>query len=243
MRDVFAKIPLFLGALLFGEMCCISMRAYASGLDNDNDLVCDSDEDRNGNGDLLDDDTDDDGIPDAQDEDDDGDGVSTRDEDFDGDGDPRNDDLDGFGNPDYLDPNTPLDVDRDDHIASEYGGDDCDDTRFGIKPSAEYDPLYDGEDWDCDGADDFDGDGDGYQSAQEIEGGEDCNDYDPETHPDANEDRGPIDRDCDGWTDRRGSLTSIGGCDCDMGKPEAAPASLLLAAGLVLLRRAKREAR
>lgn len=71
--------------------------------DYDNDLVKDNDEDIDGDGDVLGDDTDDDGIPDYLDVDDDGDGIFTREEDADGDGDPRNDDSDGDGIPNYLD--------------------------------------------------------------------------------------------------------------------------------------------
>ena len=71
--------------------------------DLDNDLVKDNDEDIDGDGDVLGDDTDGDGISDYVDVDDDGDGIFTRDEDIDGDGDPRNDDTDGDGIPNYLD--------------------------------------------------------------------------------------------------------------------------------------------
>ena len=71
--------------------------------DLDNDLVKDNDEDIDGDGDVLGDDTDGDGISDYRDVDDDGDGIFTRDEDTDGDGDPRNDDSDGDGIPNYLD--------------------------------------------------------------------------------------------------------------------------------------------
>lgn len=71
--------------------------------DFDNDLVSNNDEDIDGDGDVYNDDTDEDSIPDFQDIDDDGDGILTRDEDTDGDGDPRNDDADGDGIPNYLD--------------------------------------------------------------------------------------------------------------------------------------------
>ncbi|WP_221411218.1 Calx-beta domain-containing protein [Roseivirga ehrenbergii] len=71
--------------------------------DSDGDGVIDSDEDTNGNGDLTDDDTDDDGIPNYLDPDDDGDGVPTKDEDVNKDGDPTNDDTDGDGVPNHLD--------------------------------------------------------------------------------------------------------------------------------------------
>lgn len=76
---------------------------YAAPVDHDKDLVFSYLEDLNGNGEVLDDDTDGDGIPDYADQDDDGDGVLTRDEDIDGDLDPTNDDTDGDGIPNYLD--------------------------------------------------------------------------------------------------------------------------------------------
>lgn len=71
--------------------------------DVDNDLVKNNDEDIDGNGDVIGDDTDGDGISDYRDADDDNDGILTRDEDSDGDGDPRNDDDDNDGIPNYLD--------------------------------------------------------------------------------------------------------------------------------------------
>ena len=71
--------------------------------DADNDLVPNNKEDIDGNGDVMNDDTDDDNIPDYQDIDDDGDGILTKNEDANQDGDPTNDDSDGDGIPDYLD--------------------------------------------------------------------------------------------------------------------------------------------
>ncbi len=71
--------------------------------DTDNDSVINNDEDIDGNGDVSNDDTDEDGIPNYLDIDDDNDGILTRDEDANGDGDPTNDDTDGDGVPDYLD--------------------------------------------------------------------------------------------------------------------------------------------
>lgn len=71
--------------------------------DADRDGVVNNDEDVDGDGDVLNDDTDEDGIRNYLDIDDDNDGVLTRDEDPNGDGDPTNDDTDGDGIPDYLD--------------------------------------------------------------------------------------------------------------------------------------------
>lgn len=72
--------------------------------DADGDLVPNNIEDIDGDGDVMNDDTDEDGIPDYQDIDDDGDGILTKNEDTNEDGDPTNDDTDGDGTPDYLDP-------------------------------------------------------------------------------------------------------------------------------------------
>ena len=210
---------------------------HAASLDTDGDGVCDEVEDRDGDGDRDDDDTDGDSVPDYLDPDDDGDGIDTRDEDFDGDGDPTNDDLDEDGRPDYLDDHVPLDTDLDGYINADYGGDDCEDLRFGTHPGA-IDPWYDGVDLNCDGADDYDADGDGYRSYLEAEGGDDCDDFDPEVHPGAVEDLSEVDRDCDGWTDPARTLYARGGCDCATG---GGPSALALA-GLLALVVARRQA-
>ena len=69
--------------------------------DDDNDGVPNVFEDFNGDGDVTNDDTDDDGVPNYLDEDDDGDGVLTIDEAVDEDGNPI--DTDGDGDVNYLD--------------------------------------------------------------------------------------------------------------------------------------------
>lgn len=71
--------------------------------DFDGDSVINNDEDVDGDGDVTNDDTDEDGVANYNDIDDDNDGILTKDEDADGDGDPTNDDTDGDGIPDYLD--------------------------------------------------------------------------------------------------------------------------------------------
>lgn len=71
--------------------------------DHDSDGVPSHAEDLNGNLDVLDDDTDEDGAPNYIDLDDDGDGVLTIFEDLNEDGDPTNDDSDNDGIPNYLD--------------------------------------------------------------------------------------------------------------------------------------------
>ena len=71
--------------------------------DDDNDGVLSKNEDVDNDGDVRNDDTDGDLIPNYLDIDDDGDGILTRDEDANEDGDPTNDDTDNDGTPDYLD--------------------------------------------------------------------------------------------------------------------------------------------
>ncbi len=71
--------------------------------DHDNDGILSILEDIDHDGNVKNDDTDEDGIPNYLDTDDDNDGVLTRDEDANNDGDPTNDDSDNDGIPDYLD--------------------------------------------------------------------------------------------------------------------------------------------
>ena len=76
---------------------------------------------------------------------------------------------------------------------------DCDDTNPDAYPGAP-DDWYDGVDSDCDGASDYDADGDGHDS--HFHGGEDCDDENDAIHPDTEElcDDG-LDNDCNGETD------------------------------------------
>ncbi|MFK5959052.1 MAG: FKBP-type peptidyl-prolyl cis-trans isomerase [Lutibacter sp.] len=71
--------------------------------DDDNDGILSKNEDLDHDGNVKNDDTDGDFIPNYLDPDDDNDGILTKDEDANNDGDPRNDDTDGDGIPDYLD--------------------------------------------------------------------------------------------------------------------------------------------
>jgi FKBP-type peptidyl-prolyl cis-trans isomerase FkpA len=71
--------------------------------DSDNDGVINNLEDIDGDGDVINDDTDKDEIPDYVDIEDDGDGITTKKEDLNEDGNPRNDDTDRDGIPNYLD--------------------------------------------------------------------------------------------------------------------------------------------
>jgi FKBP-type peptidyl-prolyl cis-trans isomerase FkpA len=70
--------------------------------DHDLDTINSIEEDLNGDNDLFNDDTDEDGIPNFQDIDDDNDGILTKDE-YDQNGDNLPDDSDNDGIPDYLD--------------------------------------------------------------------------------------------------------------------------------------------
>jgi len=117
---------------------------------------------------------------------------------------------------------TDADDDGFDSLAA--GGDDCDDDNPMVNPEAE-DPWYDGEDSNCDNADDFDQDGDGYQvnsyNDEPAGGGGDCQDSNPDMYPGADDEwYDGIDSDCDGSNDydQDGDgfdALSGGGDDCD----------------------------
>ena len=78
--------------------------------DGDNDTVPDAAEDINANGDLTDDDTDNDTIPNYLDSDDDGDNTPTALEDYNSNGSPTDDDTNANRTPDYLDDAVTLNV-------------------------------------------------------------------------------------------------------------------------------------
>ena len=84
-------------SLLFHIELALVVRA-----DNDNDGVLNKDEDLDGDGDVIDEDTDGDLMANFVDPDDDGDGTLTKNEDANGDGDPTNDDTDGDGTPEVI---------------------------------------------------------------------------------------------------------------------------------------------
>ena len=76
---------------------------------------------------------------------------------------------------------------------------DCDDADGSINPNA-VEVYYDAVDQNCDGANDFDSDGDGHTSS--AYGGTDCDESDPTVNPDAQEQwYDGIDQNCDGWSD------------------------------------------
>jgi hypothetical protein len=81
----------------------------------------------------------------------------------------------------------------------ELGGGDCDDATADVYPGAP-DAWYDGVDANCDGASDYDQDGDGFDD--DDYGGEDCDDENAEVHPDAEEIEGDgADANCNGRDD------------------------------------------
>jgi hypothetical protein len=95
------------------------------------------------------------------------------------------------------------DLDCDGHGSILDGGDDCDDGDASVFPGAD-EIWYDGRDSDCDGADDYDRDGDGHRPAAWADDGDlvDCNDADASIHPSIPEDLcGHGDEDCDGSID------------------------------------------
>ena len=117
------------------------------------------------------------------------------------------------------------DVDGDGHDTTEAGGEDCDDDDHTIYPGAE-DEWYDGIDSDCAGNDDYDQDGDGYQTdvwnEDAVAGGGDCQDNSTEIYPGAPDIwYDGIDSNCDGSDDfdqdGDGSRSALHGrgLDCD----------------------------
>jgi hypothetical protein len=97
-------------------------------------------------------------------------------------------------------------------------GDDCDDTASDVNPSAT-ETWYDGVDADCGGEDDYDADGDLYQS--DAHGGTDCDDQQPGVNPGALDFwYDGVDQDCGGEddydADGDGEKSDLwGGYDCD----------------------------
>ena len=121
------------------------------------------------------------------------------------------------------------DADGDGYASVESGGDDCDDDDPQVNPGM-VEEWYDGIDSDCDGASDFDQDGDGYESevfnSDPEAGGGDCVDVDPDISP-AAEDTwyDGVDSDCGGEddfdADQDGTRSEdYGGTDCDDSDPD-----------------------
>ena len=82
------------------------------------------------------------------------------------------------------------DIDGDGHALLEAGGDDCDDADPDVYTGAE-EVWYNGIDENCDGANDYDQDGDGYETdaynADPEFGGGDCQDVNADYHPGADD--------------------------------------------------------
>ncbi len=98
-----------------------------------------------------------------------------------------------------------LDTDGDGYNDTNAGGDDCDDDDADVHPGAA-DEFYDGVDANCDGADEYDQDGDGFQTSvwndDATAGGGDCQDANAEIHPGATDVfYDGIDSNCDGVND------------------------------------------
>jgi hypothetical protein len=96
------------------------------------------------------------------------------------------------------------DSDGDGFDSMDAGGDDCNDGDGDIYPGAE-DEWYDGIDSNCAGDDDFDQDGDGYQTIvwnEDTTSGGDCQDANPAIYPGADDEwYDGIDSNCDGQDD------------------------------------------
>lgn len=100
-------------------------------------------------------------------------------------------DMGSFGGPDAQNE----DLDGDGYKPSDG---DCDEDDADVNPGAT-DTWYDGVDSDCDGANDYDRDGDGWLHESSGATEYDCDDTDPDIHPGAPDTSGDgVDSDCDG---------------------------------------------
>jgi predicted outer membrane repeat protein len=81
------------------------------------------------------------------------------------------------------------------NTGSELPPGDCNDSDGEVHPGAE-DAWYDGVDANCDGASDYDADGDGFDTSEYF--GDDCDDDENTTYPGAEELLDGVDNDCDG---------------------------------------------
>jgi hypothetical protein len=105
---------------------------------------------------------------------------------------------------------------------------DCDDSDDTVNPG-EVEVWYDGVDSDCDGAGDYDADGDGYDSEDELATGTDCDDSDESISPgEAETWYDGVDSDCDGANDYDADGDGYdsddwGGADCEDNVASANP--------------------
>lgn len=129
-----------------------------------------------------------------------------------------------------------VDVDGDGFDRPEAGGTDCDDQDASVNPDAA-ETWYDGIDSNCDGANDYDQDLDGYETSvfneSEANGGGDCNDVVDTVHPGAEDTwYDGVDADCAGDNDFDADGDGYGiksldkGNDCDDDDAEAYPGSV-----------------
>jgi hypothetical protein len=111
-----------------------------------------------------------------------------------------------------------IDADGDGYGSIETGGGDCDDADLSVSPGAD-EIWYDGIDQNCDGADDYDQDGDG------VIVDDDCDDTDPSSFP-GNEEEwyNGVDNACDGGDDydQDGDGVTVDE-DCDDTDPDVLP--------------------
>ncbi len=134
------------------------------------------------------------------------------------------------------------DADDDGYASVEAGGSDCDDDDASVNPGMN-EIWYDGKDSNCDRDDDYDQDGDGFQTstynADPLGGGGDCQDNNPAMFPGAPDawydgvdsdcaGGDDFDADADGWR----SLEYGAGSDCDDSRPEVNPDNTELLNGL-----------
>ncbi|MFH1465691.1 MAG: MopE-related protein [Pseudomonadota bacterium] len=131
-------------------------------------------------------------------------------------------DGDGYGDPGSF----TIACDPPTGMVEEAAATDCDDGRADIHPGAD-ETWYDGVDSDCDGASDYDQDGDGHE--HQAWDGDDCDDEDAEIHPGAIETwYDGVDQDCDGADDydQDGDghdSDAYDGDDCDDEDPTVSP--------------------
>jgi hypothetical protein len=118
----------------------------------------------------------------------------------------------------------PCDSDADGYEGALCGGDDCDDSAADANPGGT-EVWYDGVDGDCDGADDYDADADGY--TVDV----DCDDTDAAVYPGADDAwYDGADADCDGASDYDADLDGAdsdqyGGADCNDADASIGPAA------------------
>lgn len=132
--------------------------------------------------------------------------ANSADEDNDGDGFSENQGDCNDNNPEL----NPEDLDNDGHSTCDG---DCNDVNDSIYPGAD-EIFYNDTDENCDPSDEYDADGDGFDSAAETNNGQDCDDTNDKINPGVSEDPSDgVDTDCDGVGDARFQLGYVD-ADC-----------------------------